>query len=55
MQEKMTQEQFIFSLRGTNGEGDPPRDALIEIYTSIQANEIKVQKDFLFIQNRWMA
>lgn len=38
----MTQDQFIFSLRGTNGEGDPPRETLVEIYTSIQANEIKV-------------
>lgn len=38
----MTQEQFIFSLRGTNGEGDPPREALVEVYNSIQAKELKV-------------
>lgn len=44
IQEKMTQDQFIFSLRGTNGEGDPPREVLVEIYTSIQANEIKVDR-----------
>lgn len=59
VREKMTQEQFIFSLRGTNGEGDPPREALVEVYNSIQAKELKLLKVYTgsrpVSQHKWYS
>jgi|AntRauMFilla1563_2_1112583.scaffolds.fasta_scaffold126770_1 brefeldin A-resistance guanine nucleotide exchange factor 1 len=50
---KMTLDQFISNNRGTNGGKDWPRQMLVNIYTTIQTDEIKLSAEGEVSTSRW--